>query len=237
MGLMDGLSGWLRQVIAAVLLASLVDLLLPNRTMQRYVRLVAGLFILMTVAMPVLNWMKGDFGSRLAEGLLTVERSPQGAADQLALIEAEGGKLRNRHDMQAAELVSAKLAAEIASDVESSENRGVRKVDVKTETSAAGGLTVSKVVVVLAPERDAEASPADTKRNEIAPIADVDISIDVETWPRSRQPAGADEAAMAPSGEEPETQRRIAALIAGRFGIAADLVEVKVTTTDAGSKN
>jgi stage III sporulation protein AF len=68
-GLIEGLSDWLRQIIAVVLLASLIDLLLPNRTMQKYVRLVAGLFILMTVATPILHWMKGDFSSKLAESL------------------------------------------------------------------------------------------------------------------------------------------------------------------------
>ena len=43
--MIEALGVWLRQVVAAVLLAALIDLLLPNRTMQRYVRLVAGLFI------------------------------------------------------------------------------------------------------------------------------------------------------------------------------------------------
>jgi stage III sporulation protein AF len=131
MGLMEGLSNWLRQIIAVVLLASLIDLLLPNRTMQRYVRLVAGLFILMTVATPILHWMKGDFSSKLADGLSAVELKPDSADQQMAMIEEEGAKLRDKHGAQAANLVSTKLAAAIRSEVEQSEQREVRKVDVE----------------------------------------------------------------------------------------------------------
>lgn len=247
MDLMEGLSNWLRQIVAVILLAALIDLLLPNRTMQRYVRLVAGLFILLTLATPILNWMKGDFTSKLAEGLSTVEKSPQGAASQLAMIEEEGAKLRDKQQIQAAKLVSAKLETSIRNEVEQSEERGVRKVDVELKRGVDGELTVAKVVVMLEPAQAESTGQSDSSPvREMEPIEPVDIRIDVEGWPNEPEgtttpETGADQPVMAgeqaPSRKQPEVQKesqadretrlRISALISSRFGLPVSIVEVK----------
>lgn len=232
MGLMDGLSHWLRQIIAVVLLASLIDLILPNRTMQRYVRLVAGLFILMTVATPIMQWMKGDFSSRLSESLNTVEFAPQRAADELALIEEEGAKLRDKRNVQAADLVTTRLEAAIRKEVEQAENRSVQKVDVITKRESDGSLTVTKVSILFEPEPDTEASSV-AEVADVEPIAAVDIQIEVDSWPEKQEGLPAAEASAskeAAEGEEAsdkETQLRISTLIASRFGLAAHIIDVK----------
>ncbi|RKP57173.1 stage III sporulation protein AF [Cohnella endophytica] len=252
MGLMDGLSHWLRQIIAVILLASLIDLLLPNRTMQRYVRLVAGLFILMTLATPIMHWMKGDFDSKLAAGLNSIELEPRSAPDQLAMIEEAGAKLRNKQQAQAAELVTARLEASIRSEVEQSEHRGVSKVDVKLERRNDGSMDVAKVVVSLEPapvqttSPDASSSPGASAANsvqEMQPVTPVDIRIEVETWPTGDEAGAsggkqADKAASAAVEEEADrvTSSRISALIASRFGIATNAVEVKTPKTAAEAK-
>lgn len=234
MGLMEGLAGWLRQIIAVVLLASLVDLLLPNRTMQRYVRLVAGLFILLTVATPVLQWVKGDFNGKLAAGMEAVERTPEAAPDELALIEREGEKLRNRQNIQAADLVSVRLASAIQNEVEASENRKVRKVDVQTTRTDDGAWTVAKVTVLLEPERQTlEQNGNLPPIGEVKPIEEVNIDISVDTWPGSNEQP--DHEAQHQDVESPAdrpTQLRVSAFIANRFGIDADLVEVNQAFTE-----
>ncbi|BBI33073.1 stage III sporulation protein AF [Cohnella abietis] len=243
MNVMEGLSNWLRQIIAVVLLASIVDLLLPNRTMQRYVRLVAGLFILMTLATPILHWMKGDFSSKLTEGLNAVEREPQGAVDQLAMIEAEGAKLRDKQSLQAAKLVTAKLESAIRDEVEQSEQRQVRKVDVVLERVSNGSLTIAKVVIVLEPEPSKtgdRSSPPVVK--EVEPIAAVDIHVQVEEWPDAKVASPdtsrkSDQAVAAEAEAEADrvTRSRISALVANRFGMAASIVEVKLPIVDTAN--
>lgn len=251
MGIMDGLSHWLRQIIAVILLASLIDLLLPNRTMQRYVRLVAGLFILMTLATPILHWMKGDFTNKLSQGLSAIETEPQNAPDQLAMIEADGSKLRDKQNAQAAKLVTARLEASIRSEVEQNENRGVSKVDVSLERGPDGEVQVAKVVVLLeeTPEDKAsadEAAPtgdtASSGISDIDPVAPVDIRIEVESWPKTNATAtdatdGESVPAAAKAVEEAdrETRTRVSALIASRFGIATKAIEV-MTPTAADEK-
>ncbi|KIL34327.1 hypothetical protein SD71_19980 [Cohnella kolymensis] len=219
----------LRQIIAVILLASLVDLLLPNRTMQRYVRLVAGLFILLTVAGPVLQWVKGDFSSQLAAGMEGVQQVPAGSADQLAMIEKEGERLRDKQDIQAADLVSARLAAAIQNEVEQNENCKVRKVDVQTTRTADGKWTVDTVTVLLEPEQD-DSRPAGEPPpiGDVIPVAEVNIDVSVNAWPRDEeQPAAETPQDSEETPADRPTQLRISEFISSRFGIAAEIVEVR----------
>ncbi|MFC5467889.1 stage III sporulation protein AF [Cohnella suwonensis] len=243
MNVMDGLSHWLRQIIAVILLASLIDLLLPNRTMQRYVRLVAGLFILMTVATPILNWMKGDFGAKLADGLTAVEQEPMNAASRMAMIESDGAKLRDKQASQAADLVATRLEAAIRQEVERTEKRGVSRVDVSLERGADGSVQVAGVVVTLEPEHTgAEAGAGSGKAaSEVKDVEPVDVSVTVEEWTaetggsatadggKAGGPAQGDVPAAAGENAEPDdgTRARVIELIVGRFGIPSRDIEVK----------
>jgi len=239
MDIMDGLSGWLRQVIAVILLASLIDLLLPNRTMQRYVRLVAGLFILLTVATPIMQWIKGDIGTKLAEGLRSVEKEPDGADRQLAMIEANGAKLRESRMTQAAQLTAARLESEIKREVEQAGGRAVRRVAVGLEKVSDGTLAVAKVSIELEPGDseipvDGETASADPIR-EVQAVADVEIEVDVGEIHASN--AGRDQPVMASEVDEGarpdrETRQSIAALVSQKFGIAQSYVEVKLPGED-----
>lgn len=58
---MDWLGGWLKAIIMVIMLATFVDLLLPSSKMQRYVKTVVSLFVLLTLLSPVMqlfqtNW-------------------------------------------------------------------------------------------------------------------------------------------------------------------------------------
>src|SRR5262249_1961768 len=122
------------------------------------------------------------FSSKLAEGLSIVERSPQSAPDQLAIIEAEGEKLRGKQSQQAADLVSTRLAATIRAEVEQSEGRAVRSVDGETAQHKDGSWAVTRVKVLFEGEESAEESQAGgdiAVIKEIEPISDVDIQVEV----------------------------------------------------------
>ncbi|CAI6055402.1 stage III sporulation protein AF [Cohnella sp. JJ-181] len=232
---MEALGGWLRQVVAAVLLAALIDLLLPNRTMQRYVRLVAGLFILLTLAAPLLTWIQGDMDAKLAAGIEWAEREPGMEEDEgeLAWIMAEAKRIGDGRNDQAAELAATGLEAQIRSAVEQEEGVTVDGVDVQAAWSADGTLEVGAVTVRLKPSGRAErtADASDAPIAAVDPVEPVTVDIDVgeargPDGPAVRadaevdgEPDAVDEAAAARAG-------RIAALIAGRFGIATARIDV-----------
>jgi stage III sporulation protein AF len=57
---MAWLSDWLKSIIMVILLAAFVDILLPSQTMQRYVKTVISLFILLTLLQPVFSLLQKE---------------------------------------------------------------------------------------------------------------------------------------------------------------------------------
>ncbi|UHA72873.1 stage III sporulation protein AF [Paenibacillus sp. 481] len=64
---MDWLTQWLKEIIMVILLAAFIDLLMPNRTMQRYVKLVLSLIILLTLLSPILKLFNEKLTTQLAQ--------------------------------------------------------------------------------------------------------------------------------------------------------------------------
>lgn len=236
--MIDALARWLQQIIAVVLLASLADLLLPNRVMQRYVRLVAGLFILLTLITPLLQWTRGDFDTKLAAGIESALRSPQSDEDELNRIREDGERLQAVWTGRAENLAAERLAAEIRNEVEQAEGVNVRRVEVNVGKSAQGERQVESVTVVLAAASE-QASAGGRRSRAIAdvePVAPVNVDIGVPAPSGSSESGGIG----AEAGEQPaadrQTQLRIATLVASRFGLAADHVSV-VRETDPKDGN
>lgn len=64
---LTALGDWLKQIILIVLLATIADLLLPTKTMQKYVRMVMGLAIVAAMLQPMVPFFKGDFADQMAK--------------------------------------------------------------------------------------------------------------------------------------------------------------------------
>ncbi|HEX7064584.1 MAG TPA: stage III sporulation protein AF [Bacillales bacterium] len=52
---MDYLTSWISEIILLILMAVVLELLLPNSSLQRYVRMVVGLLLLLALLKPVLS--------------------------------------------------------------------------------------------------------------------------------------------------------------------------------------
>ncbi|TKD70067.1 stage III sporulation protein AF [Pseudalkalibacillus hwajinpoensis] len=62
---MSILTGWVTNIIVLILLATVLELLLPNSSMQRYVKMVIGLMLMAVILSPVLTIFSKDFNSML----------------------------------------------------------------------------------------------------------------------------------------------------------------------------
>ncbi|WP_276352284.1 stage III sporulation protein AF [Cohnella caldifontis] len=240
---MEGLSVWLKQVVAVVLLAGIVDLLLPNRTMQRYVRLVAGLFILLAVASPILRWIQGDFSSRLTEGLndASFRANTASASGELSRIREEGRKWQEKQRDDAASLAAARLEEAIRADL--AENEGSKPAEVRVDMGwrTDGTLEVKEVTVNLGGGRDAgngRKAPepvAAVKPVEVEPVTVQGVGEDAR--PVAAEPPEASAAASGATAD-PRTANRISAWISARYGVPADRVTVQSGASgDSGGTN
>ncbi|QDR80809.1 stage III sporulation protein AF [Sporomusa termitida] len=53
--MIDSVTVWVKSIIYVVLFASFLELLLPNSSMQRFIRVIMGLFILLAILNPIIS--------------------------------------------------------------------------------------------------------------------------------------------------------------------------------------
>ncbi|NIK77460.1 stage III sporulation protein AF [Paenibacillus castaneae] len=127
------LSDWLRDIIAVILLAVLVELLLPNKSMQRYARLVVGLFILLTILSPILKLLQSDVSSKLDAGMQQWSESQMTSKTgmaSLAEIQQNAEQMSEKRSLEAAKLMQRTLEASIRSELIERTKATVDSVDV-----------------------------------------------------------------------------------------------------------
>lgn len=54
------LSGWAQGIIVAVIIATIIELILPNGSSKKYIKVVIGIYILFTIVVPVISKFKGN---------------------------------------------------------------------------------------------------------------------------------------------------------------------------------
>lgn len=54
------LSGWVKQIMQVVIFAGIIELILPDSGIRRFVRVVIGLFIMLAVLQPIIDFLQSD---------------------------------------------------------------------------------------------------------------------------------------------------------------------------------
>ncbi|WP_078545817.1 stage III sporulation protein AF [Litchfieldia alkalitelluris] len=63
---MSFLTEWITNIILFILLATIIDMLLPNSSMQKYVKMVTGLILIVIILTPLFNILSKDFENIVA---------------------------------------------------------------------------------------------------------------------------------------------------------------------------
>lgn len=162
---MAALGEWLKQLVLIVLLATFIDLLLPNKTMQRYVRTVIGLFLLMVLIGPVFRLLSSEWNLEKVAAQL---ESMQQSSSVLPVATRAGGQvttadiLKRSEEWQRGQIREALALTEewMSGRIREGLSRelGEQVLDVRTtiELDAKQEPVIRQVLVILA-EGDAEA--------------------------------------------------------------------------------
>lgn len=182
--MLDWLSGWLRSIITVILLAAIVDLLLPNKAMQRYARLVVGLIVLLTILSPLIRLFSGNFNDRVEDSMNAWERAGASTNVQmptLQQISKEAERLSNKRLRQAASLAERELANAMEQEIDS--RLGSQGTVASVKLSDDGKSIASVLVTIAAPSEDQtsgeEVQPNETGRDTIQPV-DIAVTVTVD---------------------------------------------------------
>jgi stage III sporulation protein AF len=67
---------WIKHIVLIILIATFLDLLLPNTQMRRYIQLVVGLIIIIMILSPILEFLKVDH-ERMIKGIDELFQVPE----------------------------------------------------------------------------------------------------------------------------------------------------------------
>jgi stage III sporulation protein AF len=148
---MTWMNGWIKELILIILVAAFTDLLLPSHALQRYVRTVIGLFLLLVLLSPLYElfhhrwnpnqWMQAALGESTAN---------KETLQPLSVIVKQSNELKAANQNQAKQLLETQLAISMKEGIESQGHATVEKLQVSTEVDSNGKPSIIHVSVVLA---------------------------------------------------------------------------------------
>lgn len=112
------LTDWLKKLILLILLATIVDLLLPNSNMQRYARLVIGLLIILTMLSPIFSLFNiNKLGTLISYNNFLLSSNTKTTED-FTLIEKQANQLRKVRQGEIIDQFAQNFEKEIAVELE-----------------------------------------------------------------------------------------------------------------------
>lgn len=168
---------WLTQVILIILLASFSELLLPSQAMQRYVRVVVSLFLLLTLLTPVFELFtrQWDTESILADAQAAgIDNGGRGKSAKavpvlapLAAVLSDAEMLKTEQAKEAQRLAEDKLGQEMKEGLVRSTGIQARELQVTLELDKTGSPVIGSVRVVLSHKKEKAQPEAE---NTVKPV-------------------------------------------------------------------
>lgn len=240
---MQWLNAWLKSIIIIILFAAFVDLLLPSSKMQRYVKTVLSLFILLMLLSPVLELFRGNWNlDRLLAEAERIRTDPvmqrRSGQDERSLqqIQEQAEGLKQIQDQQAIALAEKQLAESIKTSIELETNYEVRSIFVQTGADAKGSRYIMQVSATIGDRLQAgTGSGADGKGkiDPIRPVQPVDIQIRLDD--RQDTPAGGTPGKSG-SAQETHMKDQVREIIQRHWGVAHDRIDLYIEDGFSGGK-
>lgn len=215
---MEWLSLWLKKIILLVLLAAFLDLILPNTNLQRYVKIVMGLIILVSIMSPLFSL----FNLSQDELALRMSRYQQEMTDSTDSTDSDWKSLTNRilstQDEQAHRYVQTQMEAIIREQLKESYGVELAQVSINMEQKDQKARIASIDIIVAEP---GSKSASERATPAIKPIEPVRIELDQS----NRKPDQAQEASATAEEENP-LYLQIRNSVAQSWALAPKQVEV-----------
>lgn len=210
---MTWLTLWLKKIILLVLLAAFLDLILPNTSLQRYVKMVMGLILLLTIISPIFSLFslsQDDLALRLDRYQEQLNK-PAGAEWKRIT-----DKLLGQQNEQMTAYVQAQVESAVKARVKDTYGMDVQHVQVIVSSKNPEQPTLERIELLVGepvPEGESAMEP-------IKPIQPVEIEI----GEKGNTGSGGDVEVVA--RQENPTYTRIANDIAQQWGLTGDQVVV-----------
>lgn len=233
---------WLKEIILVVLIAVFIELLLPNRAMERYVRFVVSLLILLTLLSPLMRLFSTDASEKIESAFMDnwgglEERGAQTATDSIL---AQGELLRKRREAEALQWAGEEAARQMKRQIEQETGTSVERVVVNIRegkpssegkpVGEAEGPVIQTVQVVMRTGETPAVEPGQKKRIAVEPVEKVrvdDVEVSAKAGPEEESDGRASEVMADTEEVNPDVTKRIEALLLREWGVPRESVTVR----------
>ncbi|KON70026.1 stage III sporulation protein AF [Peribacillus butanolivorans] len=125
---MSFLAGWVSNIIVFVLLATVIDMLLPNSALQKYAKMVIGLLLIAIIITPILGLFNKDFDEILSAA--TSEFEDQKKKDLGNLTEMKKKEIQATQGAYILKQMAVDLQAEVEEELMVDYNMKISSIDV-----------------------------------------------------------------------------------------------------------
>lgn len=200
---MDFLKEWVTNIILFILLATVIDMLLPNSNMQKYTKMVTGLLLIAIILTPIFKLISKDFETAMAS--IPSFQGP-GEKNMENLIELQKKEIQASNHAYILETMAVQLEQGVEEELMKQFGLEISKIEVTTKTESEHSFpeNLQKVTVLLKqPENQVETVEA---------IQPVNISTETPL----------------PSKETAEDSEKIAAFLSEKWNVSEKTIEVSV---------
>ena len=129
------LSSWAEQVILAVIIATILELILPNSKNKKYVQMVIGVYVLFNIVSPIIkNKEKLVFSEIDLDKYITtstkVEQSSMDARLEKIYLDELENNIKSKFKNAGIEIIKCTIDAELDT---TKKNAGIHSIDVKVK--------------------------------------------------------------------------------------------------------
>lgn len=156
-------------IVIILVLASLLEMILPNSNMQRFVKVIMGLFIIVTLLNPIVGLIHKDLGDELVNWQV-VEDDPE-----LQSILANGKALGEQSKEKAILEYEKRLSQQILSLTRLADNSPIQEAEVKVSRNSEGGIGKIQEVILLI--GDGQGDKVNNNKSSIEPVNPVRVDI------------------------------------------------------------
>ncbi|SIQ30914.1 stage III sporulation protein AF [Peribacillus simplex] len=167
---MSFLAGWVSNIIIFVLLATVIDMLLPNSALQKYAKMVIGLLLIAIIITPILGLFNMDFDDILTAA--TSEFKDQEKKDLGNLTEMKKKEIQATQGAYILKQMAGELQAEVEEELMVDYNMKISSIDVGVKNEEEPDVDDLQNITISLEKAEGK------ENSEIEAVAKVDINTD-----------------------------------------------------------
>ena len=186
--MIDFISSWAQGLIVAVIIATIIEILLPEGNSKKFIKIVIGVFVLFQIISPVVQALGNNSSGNLSD-ILQIEKYQ----NQLAEYENQSTNLASTNEKTTREIYLNNVKTDMTSKLE---EKGYTVHSIEIETKTEESYTIEKISLNLekANEEKEESKNENYQEQQVAQnvipintIEEIQIQIGEETSPEQEQ--------------------------------------------------